>query len=251
MQTNRRAAHSRTIAILTALALVLGFAGALYLIRGVSVDPLRVAGPGLESLGASLQKVTVTSWVPADEGSLQSAADRVADALGARPAALTAAAEAPGPGNERRVYQVSGLPGATLVLTLHRTTPATLAALLDVPAPAPSWWAWRSRLSQALTPASTDGKLRTYTVLEYAGSGDRLWSQRRWVASAVLRRLGARPVEGIDDGELYSITAYSPRMRERLMVAGRAVNTAVALHWDAANQRSILWLGSPVINIEY
>ncbi|MHB9143861.1 MAG: YwmB family TATA-box binding protein [Symbiobacteriia bacterium] len=225
-----------------------------YLLRSQAPDPLSLPDAALEGMGAHLSRVTVTAWMPLQPG--QDPAedlDRVAAALQATPAPADERATAPGAGNERRAYTLAGQAGGALTLTLHRPAPATLAAVIELPAAA-AWWDWRDRLTAALgnnVLLQQGTSPRIYTVLEYDAPGQRLWAARDTVARGVLRRLGARAVEGVSDGQIYSLTAFSPRLATRLWVAGRAVNTAVALHWDQASGQTRLWLGSPVINIEY
>ena len=255
------------LALLMAAGAVIFAAG--YLLSRRLPDPLLQAEPGIESLGARLDKVTLTAWEPvAGPDAAEALAARIVGDLQVIPAPITAATLAPGAGNERQAYTLPNGQGR-LVLSAHRSRPSTVSALLELPAPADRWWTWRKRLVRAMTPqrkaiaprrgeAQNGGEAqghsatpRVYTVLEYSESGDRLWSARRTVATGILDTLGARTVEGADDGNLYSLTAYTPRLQPRLLVAGRPVNAAVALHWDAAGRRTRLWLGSPVINVEY
>lgn len=230
-----------------------------YLLGQRAPDPLVLPNAALEGVGAHLTRVTITAWEPLSPGQdAAAAAARLAAALTAAPASGDERAVAPGPGNERLTYTLSGEPGGALTITLHPAAPATLAAIMELPAAAP-WWTWRDRMVTALADAEQTGGVtargggtaRTYTVLEYDAAGRRLWRDRDRIARGVLRRLGARTVEGVNDGQLYSLTAYSPRLRARLNVAGHPVNTAVALHWDEVSGQTKLWLGSPVINIEY
>ncbi|GEM_PF-4303395 len=224
--------------------------GVAYLLTRHMPDPLLQVEPGLESLGASLEKVTLTVWTPlptADQ--VDALASRAVQNLGLLPDPASPAALAPGAGSERRAFRLPD-EGGTVTLTLHRVSPAALSVVMELPAPASRWWEWRSRLVRAIGDDDAEA-VRAYTVLQFSGEGRWLWSSRRSVAASVLHSLDARLVEGADDDSLYSLTAYTPRLRQRLLVAGRPVNTAVALHWDATRGRTVLWLGSPVINIEY
>lgn len=238
--------------LLALVAAGLAVLGIAYLLTRHVPDPLLQVEPGLESLGARLEKVTLTAWTPlpaADQ--VDALASKTVQNLGLLPDAASPAALAPGAGSERQAFRLPD-GGGTVTLTLHRVSPAALSAVVELPAPAPAyrWWDWRSRLVQAMGGDDADA-VRAYTVLQFSGEGRWLWASRRSVAASVLHSLGARLVEGADDDSLYSLTAYTPRLAQRLLVAGRPVNTAVALHWDATRGRTVLWLGSPVINIEY
>lgn len=247
MTVKQRRAVSGLVALLAAGLALLGLG---YLLAHRLPDPLLQVAPGLEAVGARLDTVTVTVWRPLPAaGQVDAAARRVAQDLGLMPDPESPAALAPGAGSERWAYRLPGEAG-TVTLTLRRAQPAALSAVMEMPAPAYRWWEQRARLVRAMGDPYGDAP-RAYTVLQFSQSGRLLWSSRRQVAAAVLHNLGARVVEGADDEGLYSLTAFTPRLSRRLLVAGRPVNAAVALHWDASRGRSLLWLGSPVINIEY
>ena len=74
---------------------------------------------------------------------------------------------------------------------------------------------------------------------------------RQQRARAVLAALGARKVEGVEDDELLSISAYSDRLPRGLAVAGREVNVNVALRFHATDGNTYLHLGSPLLGGEY
>ncbi|MGE5590735.1 MAG: YwmB family TATA-box binding protein [Bacillota bacterium] len=247
MGRNQHRAVSGVVALVAAGLAILGLGYAL--IHRLP-DPLLQAAPGLEAVGAQLDQVTVTVWTPLPTaGQADTATARLVRDLGMVADPTSPAALAPGTDSERRAYRLPGGAG-TVTLTLRRAFPATLSAVMEMPAPAHRWWEVRDRLVRAMGDPYGDAP-RAYTVLQFSQSGSLLWSSRRQVAAAVLHNLGARVVEGADDEGLYSLTAFTPRLNQRLLVAGRPVNAAVALHWDASRGRSLLWLGSPLINIEY
>lgn len=61
----------------------------------------------------------------------------------------------------------------------------------------------------------------------------------------------ASMVEGIQEGGLISISGYSPLLDEGIVAGGRAVNIQVAMRYSSYKDRTYLWMGTPVISIEY
>lgn len=61
----------------------------------------------------------------------------------------------------------------------------------------------------------------------------------------------ARKVEGIRDGNLISVSAYSPFIGDSIKVNGKKVNMNVAIRYNALENKTYLWLATPVITTEY
>ncbi|GEA14315.1 hypothetical protein E308F_05570 [Moorella sp. E308F] len=76
-------------------------------------------------------------------------------------------------------------------------------------------------------------------------------AEREQRARAVLDALKAEKVEGVEDEELLSISAYSPWLPRSLEVAGRPVNANVALRYHATDGNTYMHLGSPLLGGEY
>jgi hypothetical protein len=58
-------------------------------------------------------------------------------------------------------------------------------------------------------------------------------------------------VEGIRDGSLISLSAYSPLLKDSIKVRGKRVNINLAARYSAFEDKTYIWLASPVITTEY
>lgn len=109
--------------------------------------------------------------------------------------------------------------------------------------------AWREKVREAFRAWRVDPHLVYSLVGLIPGKLTRAEREQR--AGAVLAALEAKKVEGVEEDELLSISAYSERLPRSLYVAGREVNVNVALRFHAAEGNTYLHLGSPLLGGEY
>ncbi|MDN5325474.1 MAG: hypothetical protein PWP41_169 [Moorella sp. (in: firmicutes)] len=109
--------------------------------------------------------------------------------------------------------------------------------------------AWREKVRVAFRPWQVDPHL-TYGLIGVI-PGKLTRAEREQRAGAVLSALEAKKVEGVEEDEFLSITAYSPRLPRSLNVAGREINVNVALRFHATDGNTYLHLGSPLLGGEY
>lgn len=58
-------------------------------------------------------------------------------------------------------------------------------------------------------------------------------------------------VEGMRDHNLISVSAYSPMIGESIRVKGKRINMGLAIRYNAYEDKTYLWLATPVIMTEY
>ncbi|MBE3580199.1 MAG: YwmB family TATA-box binding protein [Thermoanaerobacteraceae bacterium] len=75
--------------------------------------------------------------------------------------------------------------------------------------------------------------------------------ERRRRAAAVLQALQASPVEGVEDEEVLSLSAYSPLLLEQREAREGRVNLQVALRYHHGTGTTYLHIGSPRLGGEY
>jgi hypothetical protein len=71
------------------------------------------------------------------------------------------------------------------------------------------------------------------------------------IGSVVLEAAGAKKIEGIKDENLISVSAYSPVMGDSVMTGSEKVNLNLAIRYNSLENKTYIWLGTPVIAIEY
>ncbi|WP_258358833.1 YwmB family TATA-box binding protein [Moorella sulfitireducens (nom. illeg.)] len=109
--------------------------------------------------------------------------------------------------------------------------------------------AWQERVKEAFNTWQVKPHL-TYTMVGVI-PGRLSPEERERRAMAVLEALEAERVEGVEDADLLSISAYSPQLPRSLEVAGRPVNANVALRYHSVEGDTYIHLGSPLLGGEY
>jgi hypothetical protein len=66
-----------------------------------------------------------------------------------------------------------------------------------------------------------------------------------------MKSAGALRVEGISDNGLVSVSAFSPQISEAAGAAGKRVNLNMAARYNSLEDRTYIWIASPVITTEY
>ncbi len=71
------------------------------------------------------------------------------------------------------------------------------------------------------------------------------------IYTKVFTTISARKVEGIRDGNLLSVSAYSPLLRDSIKVDGKKINFNLAARYNSYDNKTYIWLATPIIEIEY
>lgn len=67
----------------------------------------------------------------------------------------------------------------------------------------------------------------------------------------MLQKIGVQNMETLAVGPLVSVTGYTPSVRNVLTVAGKSVNINMALRYNTIENKTMVYIGSPVITSEY
>lgn len=71
------------------------------------------------------------------------------------------------------------------------------------------------------------------------------------VCDKILKSTGADKVEGLQEKELVSVSAFSPSIGDYVRVNGKRINLNVAVRYNSYEGKTYIWLASPVITTEY
>lgn len=71
------------------------------------------------------------------------------------------------------------------------------------------------------------------------------------ICAGIFSRTYARKVNGIRDNNLMSVSAYSGSIRESVSVDGKEVNIGFAARYNSYEDRTYIWLATPLITTEY
>lgn len=75
--------------------------------------------------------------------------------------------------------------------------------------------------------------------------------QRDILIKSVFRTLGVQNMETLAAGPLVSVTGYTPSVRNVLTVSEKSVNINMALRYSTIDNKTMVYVGSPVITSEY
>ncbi len=71
------------------------------------------------------------------------------------------------------------------------------------------------------------------------------------VYKRVFESIKADKVEGMNGDGLISVSAFSPAIKEAISVNGKRVNVNMASRYNSYEERTYIWLATPVITTEY
>lgn len=71
------------------------------------------------------------------------------------------------------------------------------------------------------------------------------------ICAKILESAGASKVEGLQENDLVSISAFSPSIGNTVRVNGKRINLNVAVRYNSYEGKTYIWLASPVITTEY
>lgn len=71
------------------------------------------------------------------------------------------------------------------------------------------------------------------------------------ICADIFKASGARKVEGINESNLISVSAYAPSIGQAVEVNGRKINLNLAIRYNSYENKTYIWLATPVIITEY
>jgi hypothetical protein len=132
----------------------------------------------------------------------------------------------PGGGEDRHVFVTVTHDGSEF--DLEKTGKEVLAAL-D-----------KSRIDAGVTSCITG-----------AFSGRLKKDEMNEICKMVFKEADAKKVEGIKDGNLISVSAYSSSMGDYIQAGNNRINLNIALRYNSYEDKTYIWLAAPVILTEY
>ncbi|SFR62901.1 YwmB family TATA-box binding protein [Anaeromicropila populeti] len=91
------------------------------------------------------------------------------------------------------------------------------------------------------------------TLLKFTGAYDGKLSEveKKQRVNDILERLQAKKVNTVDDGNLYTVYAYTGLVKDYIKVSDCRININIALTYDEEADKTMLYLASPVLNEDY
>ena len=71
------------------------------------------------------------------------------------------------------------------------------------------------------------------------------------VSNRILKDVKAKKINGISENNLISVSAYSPFIDNNIEIMGKETNINLAIRYNAYEDKTYIWVATPVITIEY
>lgn len=71
------------------------------------------------------------------------------------------------------------------------------------------------------------------------------------ISKEVFQKLNAKKVNGIVDDGMISVTAYSTKIEDCIIIDGEKVNLNLAIRYNSYENKTYMWIATPVITTEY
>lgn len=106
-----------------------------------------------------------------------------------------------------------------------------------------------ARIKADLNSLAPDGRISYYLAGEIAEKLSP--EQMAGLAASALAAVDGKIVESMENEELVSYTAYSPRINDHVDLAGKKFNLNLAVRYDNHRQKTVLWAGFPLLHTTY
>ncbi len=71
------------------------------------------------------------------------------------------------------------------------------------------------------------------------------------ISGLILKDAKAKKIDGMSEKNMISVSAYSPLIDNNIEIMGRMTNINLALRYNAYEDKTYIWVATPVITIEY
>lgn len=106
-----------------------------------------------------------------------------------------------------------------------------------------------NRLEEMVTPYAPNGQLSFYLTGEIRDRKTR--EEMTQIAERALRSVRGNVVEGLDDEQMVSLTAYTPLLQRHMGDGSEKFNLNIAVRYDDYHDTTMLWAGFPLIHGSY
>lgn len=71
------------------------------------------------------------------------------------------------------------------------------------------------------------------------------------IVKLVLDELNAKKVEGMEDENVLSVSAHSDKIKEYIEIGSEKINLNIAIRYSTFDNKTYIWVATPIIAIEY
>jgi CheY-specific phosphatase CheX len=106
----------------------------------------------------------------------------------------------------------------------------------------------KKKIKKALSPYGT-ASLNICITGNYEGRISH--KEKTEAIKKIIRGLGGEEEENFEEGPMLSVTAFSGRLGDWIAYDGKKVNMQISLRYNSFEEKTYLWLGTPLIDIAY
>jgi hypothetical protein len=106
---------------------------------------------------------------------------------------------------------------------------------------------------EAVERAFQRAKSKPIIATSIVGSfkGNLSLEEKEGIVKEVFKSLNAKKVEGIEDTEVISLSGYIKNLGEYITVGNEKINLQVALRYNSYEDKTYIWVATPLIGTEY
>jgi len=71
------------------------------------------------------------------------------------------------------------------------------------------------------------------------------------ICRKILTESEAKKVDSLRQENIISVSAFSPMIKDKLSIDGRNVNLSLAIRYNKLENKTYLWVATPIVNAEY
>lgn len=107
----------------------------------------------------------------------------------------------------------------------------------------------QTKMRDAITEFGGKSRITTCLTGSFNGKLDEVKKQE--ILEAILRKLQVSCKEKVNDRYTLSFMGYSPLLQDSINICGKDYNLNIALRYNSEVDKTYLWMGTPVISLEY
>lgn len=107
----------------------------------------------------------------------------------------------------------------------------------------------RQKLEQYFSAKGRNPEISSCIVGVYNGKLEE--NEMQMKVKAALASVKAKQVEGLNTDEVSSISAFSGNINDFILSNNKKVNMQIAMRYSSYDDKTYIWIGSPLIQVEY
>lgn len=109
--------------------------------------------------------------------------------------------------------------------------------------------ALRQKIEEALSKYDLKAKVNSCITGTY--DGNLADSQLEGICRKILNESEAKKVDSLRFPNVISVSAFTPMIKDRLSIDGKNVNLSLAIRYNKLENKTYLWVATPIVNSEF